>query len=377
MKKIGIINFHFAYNYGAALQCVALAKYLEMENYQVEVINYQPSSIRDAYPLYIKPLKEAIESFRMGKRDRFDTLRLCNRFIQNVRWNLDYWYRIEKKKQFDAFVSDNLVCTETYLKIEDLLIKPPLDDVYIAGSDQIWNKNNTGGKFDSAYFLEFGNRNTKRIVYGASVGNRPTEQDIAYIVEHMKDLNAVSVREKSLVDKLVSGGCTFVKHVCDPVFLLEKDMWKTMIPNAEKKDKFILVYCFEQTNEFVKYVNEIRKRNKCKVIDISPYTRILGSHHDKKCGPRKFLEYFYKADYVITDSFHGTSFSIIFEKKFVTFLRRDTSSRMEDLLDELGLRQRIYLNNSDRLEEDIDYQEVNAKKEKLIYASKEFVKNNL
>lgn len=377
MKKIGIINFHFAYNYGAVLQCVALAKYLELGKYQVEVINYQPSSIRDAYPLYIKPLKKAVESFQGEKRDRLYILRLCNRYIRNVRWNLDYWYRTEKKKQFDEFVADNLVCTEVYLKFEDLLIKSPADDIYISGSDQIWNKDNTDGKFDSAYFLEFGNKNTKRIVYGASVGTRPTEQDIAYIVENIKGLNAVSVRERSLADRLVSEGCTYVKHVCDPVFFLEKDQWKEMISSTRKKDKFILIYCFEQTNEFVEYISKIRKRNKCKIIDISPYTRIWGSYHDKKCGPKKFLEYFYEADYVITDSFHGTSFSIIFEKKFITFLRKNTSSRMEDLLDGLGLRKRIYSNNCDRMEEDIDYHEVNEKKEKLIYASKEFLNDNL
>lgn len=243
--KIGILNFYFANNYGATLQCYALCSVLQKTGNETVVIDYRFADLLEAYHMPSGAVKRIICSLRHEKRDFLYIFKLINRFIRYYLWYIPNLKLLFKMRRFSQFIQKNFFITsQRYEKYTDLTKTPPLCECYIAGSDQIWNIDNLGGKLDKSFFLEFGMPDTKRIIYGASCGKNNIPEDyMESILNHCKDISFISVREESLYRQLAKKTTDKIYKVCDPVFLLDQNEWDCIRTSAKaKKGKYIVLY---------------------------------------------------------------------------------------------------------------------------------------
>lgn len=333
--KIGIITFHSAHNYGAVLQAYALNKKIINLGYEAEIIDYRPQFITELYsvnPIHkLYKLKSIISLLSI------------------------YPIRFKKYKKFQQFINNELVLSDkkfnNYAELNDYSFDY---NVYIAGSDQIWNPEINGVMGE--YFLDFVNNNMElKISYAASFGkstlDKRYEEEIA---SYLKKLDAISVREEDgvkIVNNLINSEPI---RVLDPVFLLNAVEWKEQIVIPEIKEKFILVYMMEYNKKVVDIAGKLAKEKKIKILNISNSIKVpKGFEHNlRDLGPKEFLGYIYSAEHIITNSFHGTAFSIIFEKEFFIVPHTKLNSRIENILNLTNLKdQQINLLNEDELHE--------------------------
>lgn len=354
MKKIGILTFHNAENYGAVLQAYALKTYLQknIEHSTVDIIDYKSPLIELSYK-YIKPL-----SYFKNKRLR----KLISFFLQ-------FYYlpkKINIKKIFTKFRKE-------WLKAESLNIDEYNSIIY--GSDQIWNPILTDN--DLVYFGK--NYNGKKISYAASDGG---ELDLTEdVINNLQQFYKISCREKSLSDKLKKQ-LNSISTVCDPVFLLSKEEWINKFTTKPVINNYVLIYKIAENlnldNEAIKFAKKYNK----KIVQIvySKSIKKIFCFNQKFVSaitPNEFVGYFAYADFVFTTSFHGTAFSIILEKDFYTLTFNKRSERITDLLKEVGLENR-FINTTPEFNGienyRIDYLEVSDRKEQYVNKSKEFLK---
>lgn len=331
--NIKTITCHDVYNFGASLQAYALQTFLEENGHNVEVIDYLPD-----YKQYYEFFKVYDKGFLGMLSKEIPLLEPLWAAIQHRSW-CKIWPKILR---FRKFKKRYLHCTkQTYKCIDDLKKNKPLADLYIAGSDQIWNTAFKNG-LDPVYYCLFESNKEKCISYAASFGisSIPIEyQD--FVRKGLSNFRALSIREEAGVKLAKSLGYDSV-NVLDPVFLLSKEQWNTFFNHKNKKDKYLLIYDFAQNDECIKEIAiKIAKKRKLKI-----YSFITsGTYIDKvlnTCGPIEFLEWIANADMVISNSFHATAFSVIFERDFYTIPLRgyENSSRMKDFLNLLNLNDR-------------------------------------
>lgn len=361
MQKAKILTFHNAENYGATLQAYALKETLKKLDVDASFINYKNKTILSDYKL-IKT--HSLKSF-------FSSL----------------WYlprNLKRKKSFKSF-SDKYLDTNTkvYLTKEEIEQDINDKDIYVAGSDQIWNPSLTGGLSD-IYTLNFGNQDITKVIYGASLGNEELLQEYSLdFKSKTKGLKYISVREKSIIKPLEEICNKKIYQVIDPTLLLKKEDWEKLINenkkvNLEDKD-YILVYTLFENDEITKIANYISSITGLKVVHFrkyNAYNKELMNLYSK--GPIDFINAFKNAKYVITNSFHGTVFSLMFEKKFYSVLPQTRAGRIKDLLKDLELEDRIVQNKEQiNLDSNIDYINVNKKIELLRVCSIEFLKKGI
>lgn len=234
-------------------------------------------------------------------------------------------------------------------------------DIFICGSDQIWNLDCTQG-VEPAYFLKFANKDKLKIAYAPSLAHVKFAKNYdADLKKAIKDLDYISIREESTLPLIQPLTEKKVSVVLDPTLLLDQKDYELIISQDKNKSEYIFVYMLEYSVELVKYCNRFNNERKIKIIYIAnnKFSGIKGENVFG-IGPDKFLKYIKEAKYIITNSFHATVFSIIFNKKFVTFTTKHSSSRMVDLLDKLGISERIY-NENFNIDKDIDYDMVQKK----------------
>lgn len=349
MKKINIITFQNAHNYGAMLQTYALQQKLSEKN-DVTIINYENSTIGDSYKV-IHILKENAKSF-----------------IKSVIKSMLYFLKRKKRfYNFRKFVKENLNLTkETFYSEIELKEKYPSADIYITGSDQVWNSKITKGLQDS-YTLNFGDEHTKRISYAASIGNsKISEEEKNIYKEKISKLDYISVREetaKKVLEEILEKP---IEVVLDPTLLLKKEDWENKIANFKReKQKYILAYVVEPDQEYVKIVNELSQKTGLKVIHFSFRNMKLKNilRNASIEGPLEFINLIKNAEYIICTSFHATIFSIIFNKKFFVVPHRETGSRVTDLLRKMEISNRA-IDSLDAFcklnyNEEIDYEKIN------------------
>jgi len=361
MQKAKIITFHNAENYGAMLQAYALKETLKELDVDASFVNYENKKILSDYKL-IKT--NSLKSF-------FSSL----------------WYmprNLKRKRSFKSF-GDTYLDTNTkkYYSKEEIVQDIDNKDIFIAGSDQIWNPALTGGLSD-IYTLNFSKENNNKIIYGASLGNEELLQKYADdFREKLSDLQYISVREKSIIKPLETICNKDIEQVVDPTLLLKKEKWDELIQKNNNlnlsKEKYILVYTLFEDKEITRIVNCISDLTGYKVVHFRKYNAYkneLKSLYTQ--GPVDFINAFKNAKYVVTNSFHGTVFSIIYERKFYSVLPNERGGRIKDLLLELGLENRIIENKKDLdLNLDIDYLQVKNKIDILSSKSKDFLKKGL
>ena len=191
--KIGIVTFHFASNYGAVLQCYALQEYLTRRGHNVEVINYRPSYHMVRYAGWKNPFLVARENWKRNKNERkIKRIYIYIRgFVRGIILSLKQTDGVKYRLFYD-FTKKYLNQTQTYRTVKQLRRNPPEDEVYVVGSDQLWNPDFTDFRFDKAYFLDFGAPTTKRLSYAVSMKEEYTAEEMAQILflykKHNKNL---------------------------------------------------------------------------------------------------------------------------------------------------------------------------------------------
>ncbi|EGO6036429.1 polysaccharide pyruvyl transferase family protein, partial [Enterococcus faecalis] len=193
--------------------------------------------------------------------------------------------------------------------------------------------------YDNSYFLPFNLDNTKKCSYAASFGN----ENINYQSEcltYLKDFKYISVREKQSAEK-INSVCSFnAKTHVDPTLLLRKDEWNQLASNRVVDKPYLLIYVVKQPKELIDYAINFAKKNNLEIIQLSDIKKRREIKYVKNVNPSEFLMYFRDASYIFTNSFHGTVFSIIFQKEyFIELISLDgsTNTRSQSLLKELDL----------------------------------------
>ncbi|MBQ6366377.1 MAG: polysaccharide pyruvyl transferase family protein [Oscillospiraceae bacterium] len=348
--RIAVITFHNTSNFGATLQCVALSCYLKEMGHQVEVINYLPPYIRDKKSI-IKELKKIKYADNKPKAT-----------VKGMAYLLHAREIGCKNRRFEKFIQKNLNLSHPYFTYSSLIDDPPAADLYLCGSDQIWNPSLTGGDFDEAFFLRFAKG--KKASYGASLGELNIDDHRDRLAALTEDFSAISVRENSARKKLESALNRRVETVLDCTLLIGKEAYSVMESREHNRpEPYLLLYNIQNSAVSVALAKRISKEKGLRIIDISPnfFVKIPGAKNMKDIGPDVFLSLFHNASYVVTNSFHGTVFSIIYEKQFITIPHSKRASRMLDLLEILGLKDRIALESGYHEHSLIDYKEVNGK----------------
>lgn len=356
--KIALTTIHNANNYGAILQTYALQKVL-MQYGDVEIINYDNKHISVDFDLI--RIKPTFHGFLGTGKDIF---RLFPR------------YRVIKK--FKQFHLEHISLTKQFSAIDLKNHQADGFDVYIAGSDQIWNPACTSGNcnLDPVYFLGFAQNGAIKISYASSLGAyKFSLEERVQVKKLLKDFKTISVREKDGQQLLQDILERPVEHVLDPTLLLSKNEWLEAFnikALSTKTDKYILLYSVPKTPLIASAVEYFSKKLGFNVIAIDQGLRTLGKvdTHIRDAGPIDFLQLFANAEYVITDSFHGTCFAVNFEKPFVVVSPGKHSNRIESLLSLIGLQDRIVKSEAEfsSLNVGVDFEEATKK---LILIKKE------
>lgn len=350
--NIGIITYWWSKeNYGQILQMYALQEYLRLNGYNPFLIKYDPSKDPDlinskSNVSYLQKLFNPKAIIRFIKRKKSYKLRERER---------QYYPRY-----FDKFIKENIQESErVYNSIEELRRYPPKADIYITGSDVVWSS------FRPAYYLDFGATNVKRISYAPSFGRGTVpEEELKKIKPFLEKFNLVTVREKQGVDICLKAGVSDAKFVLDPTFLLSAKNYKDISSESINKKDFCFLYLLgSETSLSSKEVFSKLNKNGLETI----YATCERYDKYPKVYPTiyEWLEYYSKAKIIITNSYHGCIFAIIFKKDFIflplTGIHAPLNVRVTSLLSQLNLSERILDNNMDiLLNTHVEYKKVNS-----------------
>ncbi len=382
---VGIINFHFSNNFGAVLQCIALQEYIRSKGKEVLVINYQPEYIRQQQEPFPNPVY-----FAKWALHEFSDSNIKNKIIHTVIRSAHALYMLKdaalKRKRnivFSEYISKHLKLSQRYNNYKMLETNPPECDVYISGSDQVWNPKVTYSDLDPAYFLQFVPDTNVKVAYAVSPCQLDVKKFEKKLVSYLKGFNYVSLREKQLLFDL-SQVCNKRISVCiDPTLLLAKESYLGYEEEILDEGEYILTYGFKDgkkpnvLNSVAKY---IANETGLKVIDISLEDVKFDFSIIKRrvLSPGQFLMYIKKAKYVVTNSFHGTAFSIVYHKNFWSIEKKVTASRMKELMYLAGLSSRLLTDYDSTkikndLNSDIDYHLVEELLDEMRNSSKDFL----
>ena len=364
--KIDIITIHTVCNYGTVLQAYATQQTMGKMGYQTEIINYWRDNNEVKYVV-----KRVLEGSTFWNRNHF------TRLLFTILKERDL---VNARRKFDEFIEKYLVLSmKKYTSIEELREDPPKADVYCTGSDQTWNSEYNNG-IDLPFYLEFVPENAKRISYAASIGleDFPREEK-THICNLLKKYSNISVREFSAKRILNNMGFNDVTVLIDPTLVLSKNEWIKIMDQRLIKKKYVLIYQLNKDKKLIEYAQTYAKKRGCEVAYITQ------SHYNKPRGCRtvvlptvgQFLSLFCYTELVVTDSFHGTAFSLNFERNFIAYLPNMYGNRIESLLSLLGLKDRIISDYSTQQLDEIDYQKVGENLKVLREANIEFLTKTL
>lgn len=329
--KAGVITFHSAFNFGASLQTWALQKVLHNFGVDNYVIHYHPDVIDDLYdPI---PSKNPLKRFY---------------FRMRLMMKKDGRIRLLRYKRYNQFIHEQFKLIGDCRTYEDLEKTDFGLDAYIVGSDQVWNSDHIGG-YNPAYFLEFAPKDKLKIAYAASVGREfifPKYHDD--IKNALTSFDAISIREESSLEMMQMLTDKPVNVVLDPTLLLTKEDYEDIKSFPDPGEKYILVYMMEYNKEFVKLANRISRATGLPIIQRR--NRTLFANEIQSCftnTPGEWLGLIENAEYVFTNSFHGTVFSLIYKKPFISMLHSGTGARTEDLLRSVGEESHLLYNIKD------------------------------
>lgn len=382
MKKIGLAVCHDTKNFGSQLQVLATVKKIEEFNCKPEIIRYKkkitPTFIIQTIPrlFNVSFVKSKLSGNQKDKALKNKPFYQAQVKVRNQRFN-DF-----VEKHFAPLFS------ESYGGWETLVEKCQENyDAFLCGSDQLWLPNNLGSHF---YTLEFAPDDKTKIAYATSFGvsQIPNSQKKA-TAKYLNRFQHLSTRElagQKIIKELTGKNA---QVVCDPTLLFDADGWQKMIPNQKVVDEPYVFCYFLGTNEkHRKIANEFKAKTGLKLVTcpfLDNYVDCdleFGDVQLFDMDATDFVNLIRHAEFVLTDSFHGSVFSILNHKKFMTFNRfnagaNSRNSRIDSLCTLLGLSERRYNGNVMNVEENIDYNAVEEKLEKLRAESAKYLKDAL
>lgn len=350
MSKIGIITILKVNNYGAELQAYATQKALQLMGHDAEIIDY----LFYKNPCHKRTKMSAPTAKMSVKKHLQEWL-----FPIIANWRARNYREAQeaRNKKFEKFHADNTKQSECYESLDKLKTAQLDYDVLMSGSDQVWNP----GIYSSLdpYLLHFGSDKIKRVSYASSFGVSSLPEDVKeYYKNALQKYSSISVREDKAVDLVKSISGRDAQLVLDPTLLLNKEQWLEVAKpvDALPEVPYVLIYELipvSYVKELAKYVSEqtgmpiVRLCKNASVEDIEPeIINVIDA------GPSEFLTLFDKAGCVVTNSFHGTAFSINFGKQFYTVIPKDKSnnSRQQSILRLFNCEDRMIVEGSMMLE---------------------------
>ena len=317
-KRVGILTTHRANNFGAMLQAHSLVAACREMGADAEIIDWRCPHFEKLYQ----------KAWRMHRNP-----------IPAIK-HLLFFLRDEKpaRKMFETFRSQfpmgAEICSRRELaRIEDAY------DIFIVGSDQVWNPINSATdplRFDRANLLDFVHVK-KKYAYAASIGATKISPDILLpeFIDAWKSFDGITMRESAGAEYV--GKCIGkkVQQVADPVLLHDAGFWRKIESPVQKGGRFVFVYNIRGFGQLDAKAKELAGREGLEIVDmlIPALTRQRGQGK-VAAGPREFLSYLDKAEYVVTDSFHASAFSVIFGKKLYlqyNLRKGNSNSRMDTL----------------------------------------------
>lgn len=373
MKTIGIITYHHYYNYGTMLQALALQEKVEQLGYQAELIDFKQDNSLSRYEM----LKLRIKRMPVYIKER-----------KKYRVLADSREKIKEKNElFEQFYKTYLhVGKKKYTTTQQLMENPPVYDGYVVGSDQTWNP--FVANSPEAFFLPFVENKSKKGSYGPSlaVKSLSDEKEKEYR-KKLSNFSFLSCREQDGAQLLSRITQKEVKCVLDPTLLLSAKEWGKYCEYEIPKEPYILVYFLGEKSEHRRAVEKIQKLTNWKIISLPAAYLEMENNDYKKVwgGPKEFLSLIRGAALICTDSFHGTMFSINFQRNFFSFCKSSDSeessenSRLYSALNIFGLSNRIIHNMDNLTAEDIsiDYKNVIPILEEQRRDSIEYLENML
>ncbi len=375
--KIGILTHYFeSFNYGGVLQAYALPKFLNNMGYKACQVNY---NLRHDMRLLDEVIKE-----KGGVNDK-------NAIIETAVQKEDESYFLKRKAHFKKFreiiphTSDAIYTKDTIKSINDDF------DIIITGSDQVWNPN----YFCEPFFLNFVRGSKKKIAYSASLGvNELTPYQRKVMMPMLEEIDHISVRENTAKNLIKEEVSKYIQVVVDPVLLLDKREWQEMAIKPKIKEKYIFTYflgTFKDNRDIARLISD---ETTMPIVNI-PHPMMFINYCDeefsemkvKDAGPMEFVGLVENSQVVVTDSFHGVLFAVIFEKDFFVLKRnndndpKSMNSRIVDLLGELGISERIISTMDDiskeLIKKKIDYSVLNDILKSKINISKKFLTESI
>lgn len=312
MEKVGILTFHRAVNYGAALQAYALQKTIIQLGYECEVIDYVTAEHEKRYDISnINPLEKI--------------------------WYPKY--NEMRHKKFQEFVESKLCTSGSTLHLKKEVEKVIGNyDIVIVGSDQIWNPDCIRKNIATdIYFLNLNNVNYK-IAYAPSIGDNSTKQLKKYL-EFIKDFDYIWMREQTVADELSLELGREINSILDPVFLLNKEEWFQLARKKYTGKPYLFYYEVREDDYSFQIAYEIAKREKLKIVTIGYHQRFFGKDVINCCdaGPIDFLNIIRNATMVVTTSFHGSALALIMEKPLLAIKQKEKDYRLIDVLKLFGM----------------------------------------
>lgn len=291
-QKIALTTWFHHQNYGTALQAIALFEVIKSFGYDVDVVDYIPHNTR----------------YTNEKHTFFSD---SERFVDEARTN-----------RFEQFVEKSFEFTKKCVDDEDFISLNKKYKAFVAGSDQIWSPI----VFDSRYYLDYVSDNRKKISYGSSFGVPIVKNDMVRdrMANLMSQFAHLAAREDAGVRLIQEVAERDAIQVLDPTLLLSYDEWTKIIPprKSKKKDKYILCYFLGDNQNQWKHVERISKQYKLPVKVIPTFTKDESyGELQHGVGPVELIKLIDSAELVLTDSFHGSLFAIIYSKPFYAFER--------------------------------------------------------
>lgn len=343
--KIGILTFHCAINYGAVLQAYGLQELLKSMGHEVYVIDYRPDYLQRPYRLFFP---EAVKGHGILGNIRF--------FVREL---LAFPIRYKRRCAFNRFIKKYLHLANLDFQSEDNDY-----DCFVFGSDQIWNPQITGG--DPIFFGDAPCFKGKKLVtYAASAGSVTAlkEIDIEKLKGWLSKFLALSVREKSLSHYLSEDLQLENQWVIDPVLLAGKEVYQEIATSHKPKKNYLLFFSLWKNDEALHIAREKAISEELELIEMYGMTEVVKNKKVMQClSPDEFVGLFQEATYVVSTSFHGTVFSILFHKPFLCFGFNFGKSRFHSLLDMLGMQDRLVdiSNIEEYVEKEIDWEHVDS-----------------
>ena len=368
--RVAIITFVRAYNYGAVLQAYALNRIISNFDIDCRVIDYYPAYFYKQYhfsnqvKLRIKPSRSPM-------------------FWWNN--NTTFFNVFTRCKKFDKFIRKYIRKTEQQFCSYDDLKNCNCFDIYISGSDQVWNPGLC--KFDESYYLTFC-KNKKRYSYAASFGMKTIpEKYKSEIIRRLSNWNGYSVREMSGKELLYELTGEKAVCCCDPTLLLSSEEWRLLV-SSKKKNDYILIYFVDEAKYLLECGQKLAEQFQMDVYCI--HSSLNPEYYNRKyfynykvnylnnCSPKDFINLFANANYVITDSFHGTIFSVVFHKQFLTRTKMEDNTvneRISSFLKDLCIVDRdINIEKLTNIDNAIDWEKVERNLERFKKDSLEYIK---